>query len=47
MDMEQKSQRTRIQAKEMNELKGVCGVNRIDNECNESVYGRFGVFSKE
>ena len=35
-----KSQRYRIQAGETSYLKGVCGVNMMDNESKESVNGR-------
>ncbi len=38
-----KSQRFRIQVGEMSYKKGVCGLNTIDGESNESVYGKFGM----
>ncbi len=34
-------QRSRIQAKKMSYLRGVCGLNRMDGESNESLYGKF------
>ncbi len=39
-------QRCRIQAAEMSCLRGACGLNRMDGESNESVYGRFGMSVK-
>ncbi len=30
----------------MSYLRGVCGLNRMDGESNESVYGKFGTFVK-
>ncbi len=30
----------------MRNLRGDCGVSRMDGESNESVYGRFGMSSK-
>jgi len=41
-----KCQRSNIQAVEMSYLRGCCGVNRMDGESNENVYGRFGMASK-
>ncbi len=35
------SQRSRIKAVEMSCVKSACGLNRMDNENNESVYGKF------
>ncbi len=37
------AQRIRIQAVGMSYLRGACGLNRMDNESNESVYGMFSV----
>ncbi len=36
-------QRSRIQAVEMSYLRGTCGLNKMDDESNESVYGRLGM----
>ncbi len=41
-----KCQRSRIQALEVSYLRGGCGVSRMDATNNESVNGRFGMFSK-
>ncbi len=41
-----KCQRSKIEAAEMNYLRGECGVNGMDGENNESVYRRFGMPSK-
>ncbi len=38
--------RARIQAVEMSYRRGACGLNRMDGESNESVYGKFGVSFK-
>ncbi len=32
---------------EMSCLRGACGLNRMDCESNESVYGKFGVSVKD
>ena len=40
------SQRSRIQAVKMSDVKGTCGVNRVDGESNENVYRRLGMSSK-
>ncbi len=37
------SQRSRVQAVEMNYLMSACGVSRMDEVYNESVYERFGM----
>ncbi len=37
-------QRSRIKAVEMSYLRGTCGLNRMDGEGNESVYGKVGMF---
>ncbi len=39
-------QRCRIQAVEMSYLRGTCGLNRMDGESSESVYGKFGMSFK-
>ncbi len=39
-------QRFRIQATEMGYLRGAWGLNRMDGESNESVYGKFGMSFK-
>ncbi len=36
-----------MQAVGMSYLKGDCGVNKVDGERNENVYGRFGMAIKE
>ncbi len=36
------SQRSKIQAVEMNYLRGGCGVNKMDGKSNENVYRKFG-----
>ncbi len=40
------SQISRIQELEKRYLRGACGVNRMDDENNESVYGKFGMSVK-
>ncbi len=40
-----KVQKNRIQAV-VSYLRGACGMNRIDGESNERVYGRFGMSTK-
>ncbi len=42
-----KCQKSKILAVEMSYLRGGCGVNRIDGESNENVYGSFGMSSRE
>ncbi len=32
-----------MKVKEMSYLRGACGLNRMDGESNESVYGKFGM----
>ncbi len=37
------SQRSRVQAVEMNYLRNACGVSRMDGVSNENVYEHFGM----
>ncbi len=39
-------QRLMIQAVEMNHLRSVCGIRKMDGESNESMYNRYGMPSK-
>ncbi len=40
------SQRSKIQAAEMSNLRDGCGVSRMDEESNENVYRKFGMSSR-
>ncbi len=35
-----------LESRQLSYLRGVCGLNKMDGESNESVYGRFGMSFK-